>query len=110
MALRPPHRRVGRDAGGRGRPGAEAQEHEDGRGQGRLRQGQEGRDTTQEKVVCIRVVWTGRWGNLCQLNCQSQDTMLYVGAYVYDLPGTGCRVWVKIFCKLTTDPQTLAAE
>ncbi len=30
--------------------------------------------------------------------------MLYVGAYAYDLPGMSCRIWVKIFCKFTTDP------
>ena len=30
--------------------------------------------------------------------------MLYVGAYVYDLPGTGCRVWVKIYYWITADP------
>ena len=24
--------------------------------------------------------------------------------YVYDLPGTSCQIWVKIFCKFTTDP------
>ena len=30
--------------------------------------------------------------------------MLYVGAYVYDLPGTGCRIWVKIYYKISADP------
>ena len=23
--------------------------------------------------------------------------------YVYDLPGTGCRIWVKIYYKITAD-------
>ena len=29
--------------------------------------------------------------------------MLYVGAYVYDLPGTGCQIWVKIYYWITAD-------
>ncbi len=24
--------------------------------------------------------------------------------YVYDLPGTGCQIWVKIYCEFAADP------
>ena len=24
--------------------------------------------------------------------------------YVYDLPGTGCQLWVKIYCEFAADP------
>ena len=33
---------------------------------------------------------------------QGDDTMIL--EYAYDLPGMGCGVWVKIFCRFTADP------
>lgn len=35
---------------------------------------------------------------------QFQGNDIMILEYVYDLPGTGCQIWVKIYCEFAADP------